>query len=118
MTKIAIIRLRGNVGIPHPVEKAMQTLKLANVNNCVLLEETPSLKRQLLKIKDYVTWGEIDEATEKELVEKRAEKGKKVFRLSPPVKGHARGGIKKPFTLGGALGNRKTEINKLVKKML
>ncbi|MAG18019.1 MAG: 50S ribosomal protein L30 [Candidatus Diapherotrites archaeon] len=40
-----------------------------------------------------------------------------VIRLHPPRKGHKRAGIKKPFTVGGALGNRGEEINKLIVKM-
>lgn len=43
---------------------------------------------------------------------------KPVFRLSPPVKGHARKGIKKPYTLGGTLGYRGKEINQLIERMI
>jgi large subunit ribosomal protein L30 len=43
---------------------------------------------------------------------------KNVFRLSPPSKGFERKGIKTPFTLGGALGDRKDKINDLLKKMM
>jgi len=42
---------------------------------------------------------------------------KPVFRLNPPKKGHKRGGIKKPFSLGGALGNRGEKINELILSM-
>ncbi len=40
------------------------------------------------------------------------------FRLSPPAKGFERGGIKKPFSMGGSLGYRKDKINELIKRML
>jgi large subunit ribosomal protein L30 len=40
---------------------------------------------------------------------------KTVFRLHPPRKGH--GGIKKAFSLGGALGYRDTKIKELIVKM-
>jgi large subunit ribosomal protein L30 len=43
---------------------------------------------------------------------------KPVFRLKPPSKGYDRKGIKKSYVEGGALGYRKEEINKLLKKML
>jgi len=43
---------------------------------------------------------------------------KKVFRLSPPSKGFGKVGIKYPFAQKGALGDRKEEINKLLKKMI
>ena len=66
---------------------------------------------------------DIDEETLKELLDKRSEpssedpkKTKKFFRLSPP-KGGMRS-IKKPFSKGGALGNRAEKINDLIKRML
>ncbi len=42
---------------------------------------------------------------------------KPVLRLHPPRKGHKRAGIKKPFALGGALGNRGEKINDLIRSM-
>lgn len=43
---------------------------------------------------------------------------KPFFRLSPPVGGHERKGIKKPYSLGGALGYRGKEINELLGRMI
>ena len=43
---------------------------------------------------------------------------KQFFRLMPPIKGYERAGIKKPFSMGGALGYRKEKINDLVKRMV
>ncbi|MBU2637558.1 MAG: 50S ribosomal protein L30 [Nanoarchaeota archaeon] len=43
---------------------------------------------------------------------------KPFFKLCPPVKGFERKGIKMPFSLGGALGYRKDQINDLLEKML
>jgi large subunit ribosomal protein L30 len=43
---------------------------------------------------------------------------KQFFRLSPPKKGYAQQGTKKPFSLGGALGYRKEKINDLIQRML
>lgn len=43
---------------------------------------------------------------------------KPYFRLSPPVKGFERQGIKKPFSMGGVLGYRKDKINALIQRML
>lgn len=43
---------------------------------------------------------------------------KPVFRLNPPKKGHERGGIKKPYIEGGALGYRGDKINKLIERMI
>lgn len=43
---------------------------------------------------------------------------KPFFRLNPPKKGFERGGIKKPYKLGGALGYRGEKINDLILRML
>jgi len=43
---------------------------------------------------------------------------KPIFRLNPPKKGFEREGIKKPYTLGGALGDRKDKIKDLIMRMI
>jgi len=43
---------------------------------------------------------------------------KPYFRLMPPAKGFERGGIKKPFSMGGSLGYRKDLINALIRRMI
>ena len=43
---------------------------------------------------------------------------KPIFRLSPPKKGYERAGIKKDFNIGGALGYRAGDINRLIRRMI
>ncbi len=43
---------------------------------------------------------------------------KPILRLTPPKKGYERAGIKKSYSVGGALGYRASDINKLVKRMI
>jgi len=43
---------------------------------------------------------------------------KPVFRMRPPSKGYGKGGIKKSFVVGGALGYRGEKINDLIERML
>jgi len=43
---------------------------------------------------------------------------KPVFRMRPPSKGYERGGVKKSFVVGGALGYRGEKINDLIERML
>lgn len=43
---------------------------------------------------------------------------KPVFRLHAPSKGYERKGTKKPFAVGGALGPRGEEINRLIERMI
>jgi large subunit ribosomal protein L30 len=119
MTKIAIIRLKGRVGVNVRVKTALQMFKLDHNNQCLILEEGPNTLGMLRKAKDYITWGPINDETLKTLVEKRG-KGKehKIFNLSPPRGGLGRKGIKATFVNSGALGNRGEKINDLLKRMI
>ena len=127
--KIAIIRISGMVNINRNVEETLYRLRLRRKYSCVVLEKPTNEQIGMIKrIKDFVAYGEIDEATYKKLIEKRgkkdkdtlkgtSEKLKPFFRLHPP-----RGGIdsRKHFgeTKKGVLGNNGNEINKLIERML
>jgi|SRR3989344_4129895 len=71
MDKIAIIRVRGTIGIKKEIEDTMKMLRLYKKNTCVVLNNTQSCAGMLKKIKDYVTWGDINEPTIKLLLIKR-----------------------------------------------
>lgn len=127
MSKVAVIRIRGKVRIDKEIKDTLDMLRLFRQNYCVVKEATPSIMGMILKVKDYVTWGTVDEETEKLLNEKKLQKGKdktgkevvkQFFRLNPPKGGFERGGIKKPFKMGGALGDRAEKVNDLIKKMI
>ena len=133
MTRVAIIRIRGGINVKKSIKDAMNMLRLYKKHCCVVVEKNPSVIGIINKIKDYITWGEIDDKTFKLLVEKRGElykghknskfvvEGKKYkpfFRLNPPRKGFERKGIKVPFKVGGALGYRGEKINDLIKRMV
>lgn len=101
------------------------------------------MKGMLQKVRDYVTWGEIDDDVLKSLITKRGRKpvdkrltekeaeeiSKKtkesqkvseeiapVFRLNPPSKGFKKS-IKQHYP-DGELGYRGKEINELLKRMI
>ena len=139
--KLAVVLVRGMVNVTQSVKDTLKMLKLNRKNHCVIIANNPVNVGMLRKVKDYATWGELDENTFKELVEKRGEEyksrlgdfkkkysykvlevnGKKYkpyFRLNPPRKGFGRKGIKMAFNVGGALGYRKEKINDLVQRML
>jgi len=121
--KLAIIRIRGQIGIKKSIKDTMEMLRIYRKNYCTVVDKTSSFVGMTKKIKDYCTYGEIDSETYKLLVEKRGEKNgkgelKRFFRLSPPRQGFERKGVKVSYTKGGALGYRGKEINKLIKKML
>jgi len=141
-TKIAVIRVRGLVKVKKELNYTMKLLSLHKKNYCVLIDKKDI--GMIKKIKDYVTYGEIDGETKKLLIEKKGEKtkprkknfsgapgisdspvnkdGKEVlkrfFRLNPPRKGFGRKGIKVAFSKKGALGYRGDKINDLIKRML
>ncbi|HLD40064.1 MAG TPA: uL30 family ribosomal protein [Candidatus Nanoarchaeia archaeon] len=130
--RLAVVLVRGMVKVVKPVKETLMMLNLHRKNHCVVIENTPAYHGMLLRVKDYVTWGEIDDATFAELVQKRGQladerqksveingkKYKRFFALNPPRKGFGRKGIKRAFKIGGALGPRGEKINDLVKRML
>lgn len=142
LNRIAAIRVRGIINLSTHVSYTLDLLRLYRKNYCVVLDDTPIVRGMLEKVKDYITWGPISEETYKLLIEKKAEPykgretdtkkkisynkyltvdGKKIkpfFRLSPPLKGFGRKGIKVPYSKGGALGNRKEKINDLIQRMV
>jgi len=152
---MSVIRVRGSIRVKTELKDTMKMLRLFRANHLVLVSEEKRTKKMVEKVKDYVTYGEINAETLEKLLEKRALiKGNKkvtkeflkekkinsfkelaekllkgetklsdleikpVFRLRPPRKGYERAGIKKAFSVGGALGYRATEINSLINKML
>ncbi len=142
MSKIAAVRVRGSVKLNTKIKITLNLLRLYRKNFCIVVDDIPSFKGMIKKVKDYVTYGEIDEATYKLLVEKRGEeykgreqdrkgkikykkfivinnkKIKPFFRLNPPKKGFGRKGIKVGFKAHGALGYRGNKINDLLKRMI
>ena len=68
--KLAIVLVRGVVGVAQPVKDTLSLLRLHKKNYCVVVDNNPVNIGMIKKVKDYVTWGEIDENTFKELVEK------------------------------------------------
>ena len=118
----AVIRLRSSIKAKGKVEDTLKLLRLNRKMHCVLIDANDSYKGMLQKVKDLVTWGEVDEQTLKMLVAKRAnendgkDKLKIVFRLTPPSGGF-RKSVKEHFPRG-ELGYRGAEINSLIKRMI
>ncbi len=157
MAKVAAVLVRGTIGSSAAVRTTLSRLRLLRKNTCVVLDATPEVLGMLIRVKDYITWGEVHEKTLALLFERRgrlagnkpltsaylkehAKQGdfsslalalvggnvtfkdlpgvKPYFRLQPPRMGFGHAGIKRPFTLGGALGYRKNAINALLEKMI
>lgn len=139
--KMAVVLVRGTVKMTKKIKDTLQLLRLTRKNHCVVVEKNAVNLGMTKKVRDFVTYGEIDEKTYQELFEKRGQeykgrltdakkkysyktieyKGKKYkpyFCLNPPRKGFGRKGIKYPFNVGGALGYRGEKMNDLVMRMI
>jgi len=66
-----VVRIRGTVGVPKRIEYALNLLRLKRRYWCNILPETNSVKGMLEKVKDFVTYGEIDRETLVHLLRKR-----------------------------------------------
>ena len=116
---IAIIRIKGQIGLKKEIVETLNRLRLRKKYVCVVLEPTKENIGMVKKLRNFAAYGEINEETYKELVGKRGKKDKEgklktFFRLHPP-----RGGIKSKFHFPkGVLGDNKQEINDLIKRML
>lgn len=55
----AVVRVRGTIGVKADISDTLRFLRLNRPNHCVLIPENLEYKGMLRKVKDYVTWGEI-----------------------------------------------------------
>jgi large subunit ribosomal protein L30 len=68
---IAVVRVRGTININTDTKDALRMLHLTRANHCTIIPGGAQWRGTLLKVKDYVTWGPVDEKTMVELLEKR-----------------------------------------------
>ena len=57
------VRIRGAPGMRGKILDTLKMLRMHKVNHGVLIWGNPSYKGMLVKCKDYITYGEIDEKT-------------------------------------------------------
>jgi len=68
----AIIRIRGRVDVPPDVDYTLKLLRLHRKFHMTLYPSTlPGMQGMLSKVKDWVTWGEIDYDTLVEVLRRR-----------------------------------------------
>jgi len=123
MSKVAIILIRGLVGVRAPIKDTLRMLGFEKKHVCVIRDDSPSLQGMLKKVNDMVTFGPVSDEVVSLLEEKRSktsssDEKKSIYFLAPPIGGFERKGIKKSFVIGGALGDRGEAINDLIKKMI
>lgn len=69
--RIAIIRLHGKTGLKKGVKDTLNMLRLYKKHTCVIVQNTKDYVGMLTKVRNYATWGEINEASLYELLDKR-----------------------------------------------
>ncbi len=57
----AVIRLRGKGDLRAAVRDTLTMLHLTRQNHCIIVPNSPTYTGMLARVKDHVTWGEIDE---------------------------------------------------------
>ena len=82
------------------------------------LEGHKPLDEAIIKeLSEYKSFDDMGKAiAEGQLNWSKLDKTVRVFRLHPPRKGYE--GVKRSYTVGGALGDRGEEINPLIKRMI
>jgi len=71
MAKLALIRLRSGIRARGDVRDTLAMLRLHRINHLVIVDDNPSYRGMIQKVKDYITWGEIDKETLVKLLRKR-----------------------------------------------
>ena len=59
MKRIAVVKVRGNIGISYKLRDTMKMIGLTRVNHCVIIDDRDTYRGMLQKTKDYITWGEV-----------------------------------------------------------
>ncbi|MBI2545342.1 MAG: 50S ribosomal protein L30 [Candidatus Aenigmarchaeota archaeon] len=68
---LAVVRIKGIVGMSHHVKDTLKMLRLDTTNSCSIIPETKIYRGMIQVIKDHVTFGEVDKETVTKLLEKR-----------------------------------------------
>ncbi len=56
----AVLRLRSSVNKTRRVEDTLRLMRLTRVNHCTIIRDEPETIGMIRKIKDTITWGEIE----------------------------------------------------------
>jgi len=69
--RIAIIRIRGRIGLRKAIIDTLRFLRLHRKNHLVIVDDRPSYRGMLQTAKDYITWGEIGAEVLEKILGKR-----------------------------------------------
>lgn len=114
---LAAVRVRSDIDAREKVSRTLQDLGLTKNNQCVVFEDSDSVRGMLALVKDYIAYGEIDDETV-EMLEERSggelESGDTV-NLPAPSGGYR--STKKNVGQGGSLGQN-PDIDRLIQSMV
>lgn len=68
---LVAIRLRGTVNLSPKIKETFQTLNLLKKYNAIFLQKRPEIEGMLRKVKDFITWGEINKESMEMMLRKR-----------------------------------------------
>jgi large subunit ribosomal protein L30 len=71
--KLAVVLIRGTVNTHPDVRKTLELLRLKKKHACVVVDNTSENRGMLKRVKDYATYGVIEESFFTEILEKRGE---------------------------------------------
>ncbi|MFQ3274897.1 MAG: ribosomal protein L30/L7E [Candidatus Nanohaloarchaea archaeon] len=114
---IAAVKVRGSIDARQKAKRTLQDLNMEKRNQCVVFEDTDSIKGMLNTAKDYITYGEISEEVVEKLEERKGEKLENgdTVNLAPPTGGFR--DTKKQVGQGGSLGEREN-MDEIIQKMV
>lgn len=69
--KLVAIKIRSDVKAPKEVKDTLYLLRLRKKHVCVVLDDNPSIRGMLEKVKYYIAYGEIDKDVFKKLLLER-----------------------------------------------
>ncbi len=64
------MRVRGTVKAKKDIKDTLTMLGLTRIHHAVVVDDRPSYSGMLKKVKDYITYGEIDQVTLEQLLRK------------------------------------------------
>lgn len=67
----AVVRIGGKADLQRDVKDTFRMLRLENPHDCVILPVTADCKGMVEKVRDYVTYGEVDKGILAEMLRKR-----------------------------------------------
>lgn len=73
VTKLAVVRARGNAQIRKKVKDTLQMLRLTKPHYCTLVDDDSSRIGMLEKVKEMVTWGPIELKVLEKLLREKGE---------------------------------------------